>query len=347
VAISGTTAVVGAPGHANFGGDAYVFTKTAAGWEQVTELKASDTEGSSSANIAGDGFGLSVAISGRIAVVGAYGHANGAGRVYVFTKTAGGWKQTAELKGTDTVAGNNFGHLGCRVGHDCDRGCAQRCQNGAGRAYVFTETSAGWTQVAELKGSDTIHNDDFGISVAISGTTAIVGANDRANHAGAAYVFTKTAAGWKQVAELKGSDTTAGDFFGTSVAISGTTAFIGSSGNAKKLGRAYVFTKTAADWEQVAELKGSDTTAHDDFGISVAGLGTTAIVGAPYIANKAGAAYLFTKTAGSWKQAAELEGSDTVDGDDFGLSVAMSGTTAVVGAQGHAKDAGEVYVFEV
>ena len=76
-------------------------------------------------------------------------------------------------------------------------------------------------------------------------------------------------------------------------------------------------------------------------------MGTTAIVGAPYIANKAGAAYLFTKTAGSWKQAAELEGSDTVDGDDFGLSVAMSGTTAVVGAQGHAKDAGEVYVFEV
>ena len=62
VAISGTTAVVGAPGHANFGGDAYVFSKTAAGWEQVTELKASDTEGSSSANIAGDGFGLSVEI---------------------------------------------------------------------------------------------------------------------------------------------------------------------------------------------------------------------------------------------------------------------------------------------
>ena len=74
-------------------------------------------------------------------------------------------------------------------------------------------------QLAELKGSDTTVGDDFGVSVAISGTTAIVGADGHANVAGGAYVFTKTATGWKQRAELKGSDTVANDFFGGSVAI--------------------------------------------------------------------------------------------------------------------------------
>ena len=48
----------------------------------------------------------------------------------------------------------------------------------------------------------------------------------------------------KQLAELKGSDTVAGDYFGSSVAISGTTAVVGAPFHAKHAGRAYVFTKT-------------------------------------------------------------------------------------------------------
>jgi hypothetical protein len=99
---------------------------------------------------------------------------------------------------------------------------------------VFTKTASGWKQVAELKGSDTVAFDDFGGSVAISGTTAVVGESDKA------YVFIRTATGWKQAAELKGSDTVVGDEFGFSVAISGTTAIVGALGHAGG-GRAYVF----------------------------------------------------------------------------------------------------------
>jgi drug/metabolite transporter superfamily protein YnfA len=62
-----------------------------------------------------------------------------------------------------------------------------------------------------------------------------------ANYAGRAYVFTKTATGWKQVAELKGSDTVAGDWFGYSAAISGATVIVSAPDHAKKAGRAYVF----------------------------------------------------------------------------------------------------------
>jgi nucleoside-specific outer membrane channel protein Tsx len=151
---------------------------------------------------------------------------------------------------------------------------------------VFTKRAAVWKQTAELKGSDTVAFDDFGTSVAISGMTAIVGADNHANGAGTAYVFTKTASGWKQVAELKGSDTVAFDDFGGSVAISGTTAVVGESD------KAYVFIRTATGWKQAAELKGSDTVVGDEFGFSVAISGTTAIVGALGHAG-GGRAYVF------------------------------------------------------
>ena len=40
-----------------------------------------------------------------------------------------------------------------------------------------------------------------------------------------------------------------------------------------------------------------------------------------------------------------MKGSDTVADDYLGDSVAISGTTAIVGADGHTKSAGRVYVF--
>jgi nucleoside-specific outer membrane channel protein Tsx len=306
---------------------------------QLAELKGSDT-------VAGDRLGHPVAISGTTVVVGAPGHAKGVGRAYVFAKTAGRWKQTAELKGSDTVAGDLFGESVAISGTTVVVGALLHAK-GAGRAYVFIGTGAGWTQVAELKGSDTVAGDTFGNSVAISGTTVAVGASGHANNAGRAYVFTKTVRGWKQTAELEGADTVAGDTFGNSVAISGTTAFVGASGHANNAGRAYVFTKTVRGWKQTAELEGSDTVSGDNFGESVAISGTAAVVGAWLHAKSAGRAYVFTKTASRWTQAAELKGSDTVASDEFGSSVAISGTTAIVGAAGHADTAGRAYVFEV
>jgi len=124
-------------------------------------------------------------------------------------------------------------------------------------------------QLAELRGSGTVAGDSVGFATAISGTTAIVGAYEHAKGAGVAYIFKMTGSTWNQVAELQGSDTVAGDEFGSAVAISDTTAVVGAGDHAGHAGRAYVFTKTAAGWKQVAELKGGDTVAGDYFGWSV------------------------------------------------------------------------------
>jgi hypothetical protein len=300
---------------------------------QLSELKGSDT-------VAGDGFGGSVAVSGTTAVVGAPGYAIDAGRAYVFTQTAAGWRQAAELKGSDTAAGDYFGYSVAISGTSAVVGAP-----GLARAYVFTKRGGGWKQAAELKGSDTVAGDGFGRTVAISGTSAVVGADGHAKAAGRAYVFTKTGAGWKQAAELNGSDTVAGDYFGYSVAISGANALVGAPVFTKEAGQAYVFTDTASGWKQAAELKGSGTVAGDGFGGSVAISGTSAVVGASGYARDAGRGYVFTDTASGWKQAAELKGSGTVAGDGFGYSVAISGTSAVVGAPVFTKEAGQAYVF--
>ena len=337
VAISGTSAVVGTSGAA-YAGRAYVFAKSASGWTQVAELKGSDT-------VAADRFGASVAISGTTVVVGAYDHAKDAGRAYVFTETASGWTQVAELKGSDTVADDYFGWSVAVSGTTAVVGAVGHAKY-MGRAYVFTKTPSGWNQTAELEGSDIVAQNGFGTSVAVLGTTAIVGAEGYAKGTGRAYVFTKTTSGWTRVFVLKGSDTVAGDNFGTSVAISPTTAIVGAYGRADNAGRAYVFAKDAALWKQTAELRGSDTTTGDYFGISTAISGTSVVVGAYDHAKDAGRAYVFAKTASGWKETAELKGSDTIAEDYFGSSVAVSGTTAVTGSYGQAKYAGRAYVFK-
>jgi drug/metabolite transporter superfamily protein YnfA len=342
VAVAGSTILVGAsaePRTYSSVGRAYVFTKMATGWRQTATLEDPDI-------LAYDWFGDAVAVSGRTIVIGAPAESiisTGVGWAYVFTKTATGWHRTVELEGPDPVAADLFGVSVAVSGRTIVIGAPGQASK-AGAVYVFTNAGTGW-RATELKGSDTVAKDDFGDAVAVSGGTIVVGAFAHASVAGRAYVFTRGAGGWHEAAELAGSDTIAGDGFGVSVAVAGTTLVVGAGLAASDAGRAYVFTKTALGWRQSAELAGSDTVANDGFGDSVAATSGTIVVGAFAHASSAGRAYVFTKTATGWHQSAELVGSDTVEGDQFGYSVAVAGSTIVAGATRHAS-AGRAYVFE-
>jgi FG-GAP repeat len=347
VAVSGNTAVMGAPCHGT--GRAYVFTKTAGGWRQVAELKGSDTLGGC--------FGSAVAVSSSTLVVNDACYSGDAGRLYVFTREATGWRLTAQLEGSDTAGNDKFGYAVAISGDTLVAGAFQH-EAYAGRAYVFQKTAGGWTQTAELHDPDNLIGDSFGWSVGISGSTVVVGASGSASDAptwdggaGQAYVFAKTADGWKQTAELKGSDTAATDAFGSSVAISGATVVVGAQ-DASRTGRAYVFTKTAKGWTQVAELKGSSGAGL--FGYSAGVSGDTILVSAPVVAEEVsfpsrapGQAYVYTKTAAGWTEVAELEGSGAVRGDSFGYWVAISGATALVGEPDAPHVGGRAFLFHV
>ena len=192
----------------------------------------------------------------------------------------------------------------------------------------------------------------FGNSVAISGATAVVGAEAANSSTGAAYVFVRSTTGtWSQQAVLTAGDGVAGDRFGDAVAITGTTTptvVVGAFARNTQAGAAYVFTRSGTTWSQKGELTATDHAANDAFGSSVAIAGSYVVVGASGWGGAGpGHAYIFKHNAktGKWAQQTEFNNPDATSGDYFGNSVSITGTTAVVAADGTSSSAGTVYVY--
>jgi hypothetical protein len=199
-----------------------------------------------------------------------------------------------------------------------------------------------WGQLAELSQSVGLVSG-FGTSVAISGSTAVVGEPSADGGQGAVYVFVESAGGWgnmTQTAKLTASDGSSTAALGTSVAISGSTIVAGApGGNAtSNYGNAYVFEEPAGGWTdmtQTAELKTIIGVVDTKFGASVAisADGNYIVAGQPGKGSRVpGAAYLFVKgsSASTWHQKAELTASD--GGGNLGNSVSISGNVVVAGA---------------
>src|SRR5205085_941741 len=130
-----------------------------------------------------------------------------------------------------------------------------------GSAYVFVRSGTTWTQQQKLTASDGATNDQFGRSVALSGNTALVGADGGNANQGSAYVFVRSGTIWMQQQKLIASDGAVGDFFGVSVALSGETVFVAASsddiGANASQGSAYVFVRTGTAWTQQQKLTAS------------------------------------------------------------------------------------------
>ncbi|MGH8428131.1 MAG: FG-GAP repeat protein [Gammaproteobacteria bacterium] len=317
---------------------------------------------------AGDNFGTSVALAGATAVVGApNATVNGnsdQGTAYVFSEAGGSWSQTAKLTASDGAASNFFGTSVALAGSTALVGAPYATVNGnayVGAAYVFSESDGTWSQTGELSASNGSFFDYFGSSVALAGTTALVGAYGATVGSnpdqGAAYVFSEAGGSWSQTAELSAGDGAFFDEFGNSVAFAGSTALVGVAyatvnGNSNQ-GAAYVFSESDGTWSQTQKLTASDGAANDFFGHSVALVGSTALVSAADATvngnSNQGAAYVFSESDGTWSQTQKLTASDGAAGDVFGGSVAVSGSTAVVGAYGATvggnESQGAAYVF--
>jgi hypothetical protein len=141
---------------------------------------------------------------------------------------------------------------------------------------------------------------------------------------------------WSQQQELAASDGAASDYFGASVSVSGDTAVIGASYKTFNMqflqGAAYLFVRSGGVWSQQQELTASDGKGGDQFGYSVSVSGNTVVIGAFGRNSAHGAAYVFVRAGGVWSQQQELTASDGAAGDEFGLSVSVSGNTVVIGA---------------
>ena len=220
-------------------------------------------------------------------------------------------------------------------------------------------------QLAELTPSTRATNDWFGISIAISGNTVVVGNFDaNIETFGAVDVYQKPAGGWTnmtQVARLTSSDN--GEGFGTSVAISGNTIVVGAANTSNFAaptvgpGAAYVFVEPPGGWTdmtETAKLTASDGQDGDAFGNSVSISAGTIAVGAFFALDSsgngfAGKAYVFVRPSGGWtgnlNETAKLTASDSQLLNYMGSSIATNGDTVVAGAFGNNNFQGTAYVF--
>jgi hypothetical protein len=306
------------------------------------------------------GFG-SVAVSGTTVVVGAYGEtANGhsvAGHAYVFDAIDGSLITT--LTSPNAQADGDFGGSVSISGTLVVVGALGEAGN-AGHAYVFNATDGSLITTLTSPNTNALVNIFFfGASVSISGTTVVVGAYDDTTNGiptneGHAYVFDATDGSLIATLTSPNANANIEGRFGLSVSISGTTVVVGAPYERPNAvldaGRAYVFDSTGS---LIATLTSPYAQGPQAglFGSSVSVSCTTVVVGAyNEIANgqpAAGHAYSFNATAGFLTTT--LTSPNAQGGGNFGSSVAVSGTTVVVGAPSETGSgffyAGHAYIF--
>lgn len=279
-------------------------------WDELIKIAASD-------RAVDDVFGMSVAISGNYAIVGAYmededalgeNSLSSAGSAYILFNDNGIWQEMQKITASDRAADDQFGWSVAISGDYAIVGASMEDEDAlgenslgaAGSAYIFYNNNGIWQQVQKLTASDRALYDCFGWSVSISDDYAIVGSvyndtdasgeNYRSN-AGSAYIFYNNNGIWQQIQKVTASDRALDDHFGFSVAISGDYAIVGAryedhdaSGEIYRsaAGSAYVYYNNNGIWQQAQKITASDRSMEDHFGFSVAISGNYVIVGARY-----------------------------------------------------------------
>lgn len=278
--ISGTTALIGAPGDSEdgqFAGAAYLFDIVTG--NQLHKLTANEAQSR-------DLFGTSVSISGNNAIVGAIGaddEGPDSGAAYLFDVATG--EQRRRLV-DDVISGSDQFGLSVAVHGDKavvgERGLDV---NDPGRAFVYDAVTG--DLIVELITDDRQVLDMFGSAVAITGNTALVGAPLNSDEK----VFVFDATTGEELGVLRGDDTTISSTFGSWISSDGTTVAI-LDGNDDDVGQdrgaVHLFDlATGLRIDKIVPEEGADIAAIDD---------GVAVIGSVFVENSriAGAAYLFS-----------------------------------------------------
>ena len=267
------------------------------------------------------------------------------------------WAQARSLTAGDGTSNDDFGYSLDATDEVIVVGARYSGSNNAGAAYVF-DASAG-AQLAKLTSPNAAANGNFGTSVAVAGDTIFVSAVFENSSRGRVYVFAKPAEGWDDSSTARATLTPAAAhsgqvLFGASVAVSddGNTLAVGMSGHSTASGAVLVFTKLPTGWADadsdatgVVMLHAGTRIANGTYfgnAVAVSGDGNTIAAAAPYVSNRRGAVYVFTKPAAGWAATlgTEVVSQLTVDGafrdQQLGiwgsLGLSSDGSTLVAGA---------------
>lgn len=364
LSVSGNRVVIGAPDDntgASDAGTAYVYDLGSA-TPSVPVLVLSNPNPA-----ANDGFGYSVAISGTDVVVGTPDGDSGisdAGCVYVYDLTSPTPSVPVRQMNNPDGAGQNFGHAVAISGGKIAVGA---CQDGGagdlGRAYVYDLTSGTpGVPVFTLEDGTPLSNEQFGFSVAIVGDRVVVSAprdDTWGTDSGLAYAYDLSSPTPElPMAILRDSSPALDDLFGMSVSLSGDLAVVGAhldDDGAANSGSAYIFDLSSGTPElAILSIDNPGPASNDEFGRAVALAGTRLLVGADGDntgSSSAGSAYVFELSSGTPDiPVFTINNPSPSSNEEFGSSVAISGSIVVVGSSRDDKGAsnsGGVAVFDL
>ncbi len=317
---------------------------------ESTKLLASDGQ-------KGDIFGISLALDGDLALIGAHGDNDRSGSAYVFKFDNSRWVEQQRLFAADPHPNTLFGTSVAIDGDVALMGAAWDGPKGtlSGSAYVFRFNGSRWEEEQKLFASDGFAFEFFGHAVDLWGQTAVIGVdhdgdNGNGRDSGSVYVYRYSGAQWEETDKLIASDGSPFDWFGFSVAIFDQVAVIGArqdGDNGKDSGSAYVFRFNGSNWVEEQKLLPSDGAQGDRFGQAVAVYGDTAVIGATLTddnGKNSGSAYVFHFNGSRWVEEQKLLAFDGGKKDWLGVSVELDGDTALVGAF-LLDDSGAAYVF--
>ncbi len=300
--------------------------------------------------LSGDQLGFSVSISGNYAVGGAPGNDVrnfNAGAVVVYRLEEDEWLRDTLLTASDGTFNESLGIATALHGNQLLAGAYKETRLGffeAGAVYAYKRNESGlWQQTQKILSPTATPYDWLGYAVAMSGELACMSAprdDQKGFDAGAVFTLRYDGTTWVGAEKIIAPDGNSGDWFGRSVAIDGNLMLVGAHlyGEDDR-GRAYLFRYNDSVWVYEAALSPADLQAGDSFGWSVALDDGRALVGAflsdPDGKTNAGAAYVFVQdSSGQWVQQQKLVPSLAAPGDFIGVSVALSGHQALLGANG-------------
>eukprot|EP00002_Diphylleia_rotans_P016664 TRINITY_DN3242_c0_g1_i2.p1 TRINITY_DN3242_c0_g1~~TRINITY_DN3242_c0_g1_i2.p1 ORF type:complete len:1755 (+),score=304.09 TRINITY_DN3242_c0_g1_i2:180-5444(+) len=290
-------------------------------WSEQAILTASE-------RMAGDRFGISVSITDNYALIGAResdtGGYSDAGAAYIFARSGRLWTQQAILTAKNKARGDKFGNSVSLTDSHALVGAKYTDVDAvvdAGAAYVFVRLGTRWVEQTMLTASNAAYYDSFGISTALNGDYALVGADlvdiYPVENAGAVYVFIRSATTWIQQAILTASNKATNVGFGVSVAITTNYALVGAPQASLDAmtwyGVVYVYNFSGTVWNQESILSASDKSAKTFFGWSVALTDNNVIVGG-FLTKRS---YIFSRSGKVWTEVQSFR----YGGGDFGVAM--------------------------
>ncbi|MGI9240081.1 MAG: hypothetical protein ACR2RV_04740, partial [Verrucomicrobiales bacterium] len=315
--------------------------------------------------------------SGRVAALGNF--ASNSVKIFERVDRTSSWSETATLLSPSSLFDSDFG-IAVELSDEGDtlvvgafRENYQPVGVEAGRAYVYTRASEGWSSPVPLQPDAPNRNARFGNRVSIDGDTIVVGASsyerdpsrNSEENEGAVYIFEKDLGGagnWGQriaifpdIPRLQGK-------FGSDVALDGNLLAVGASGDRGPIGGnassgvIYLYSRNLNgpdSWGFVKVIRPSDGASSDTFATSIDLEGDTLVSGAPRDDDRgsnSGACYVYGRNEGgqdNWGRVIKLVPTELTAGDSFGRSVDLAGDTLAVGAEEFGSSSvGGLFVFQ-